>query len=60
MINFEKDEREKIEEQMTTVLNQMMELERQIRIGREAEIDLKKYREQLEKLANKYASDYDR
>jgi hypothetical protein len=53
------DERLKTEEQMATVLNRMMELERQIRIGHEAEAELQKCRKQLEDLAGEYVGGYD-
>lgn len=69
MIYFEKDEREKIEEQMAIILNRMMDLEREIRLNKmeierrikldkTSEEQLQKYREQLEKLTNEYASGY--
>lgn len=53
------DGRLKTEEQMATVLNRMMELERQIRIGHEAEAELQKYRKKLEELAGEYVGGYD-
>jgi hypothetical protein len=43
------------EEQMAAVLSKMMELERQIRIGKEAEAQLTKCRQQLVELAAEYA-----
>lgn len=51
LINTDK---QRTEEQMATVLSKMMELERQIRIGREAEAQLAKCRQQLQQLAAEY------
>ncbi len=52
-------ERQHTEEQMATVLSRMMELERQIKIGREAEVQLQKCRQQLESLASEYIGGYE-
>lgn len=47
--------KQRLEEQMALVLSRMMELEKQIRIGREAEAQLVKCRQQLQELAAEYA-----
>ncbi|AEE95315.1 hypothetical protein [Mahella australiensis] len=52
-------ERQHTEEQMATVLSKMMELERQIKIAKEAEVELRKCREQLEELAMEYVGGND-
>ena len=48
-------DKQHLEEQMALVLAKMMELERQIRVGREAETQLVKCRQQLQELAAEYA-----
>lgn len=53
------DKRRKTEEDMAAVLLQMMELQRQIRVAKEAETELQKCRSRLEELAGEYVGGCD-
>ncbi|AEE98050.1 hypothetical protein [Mahella australiensis] len=53
------DERLKTEEHMATILSRMMEMQRQIRAAKDAEVELQKCRKQLEELAGEYVGGYD-